>query len=104
MHKFAQYMAVIDTIFFFFFTFRQTPEIKWKRIIGGTSKPVEELDDETRIKVTESGHELIISDLDYKDKGEYECSATNDITSVPVRGKFQLKVEGNIECLVFVIQ
>jgi hypothetical protein len=51
---------------------------------------VEELDDETRIKVTESGHELIISDLDYKDKGEYECSATNDITSVPVRGKSSL--------------
>jgi hypothetical protein len=49
MHKFAQYMAVIDTKKMFFFTFRQTPEIKWRRIIGGTSKPVEELDDETRI-------------------------------------------------------
>lgn len=65
---------------------------------------MEELDDGTRIKVTKSGHELIISDLDYKDKGEYECSATNDITSTPVREKFQLKVEGNIECLVFVIK
>lgn len=65
---------------------------------------MEELDEGTRIRVTMSGHELIISDLDYKDKGEYECSATNDITSTPVRQKFQLKVEGNIECLVFVIK
>lgn len=48
------------------------------------------------MKVSEHGQELIIEDLEFADKGEYECSATNDVRPTPVVATFTLQVEGII--------
>ncbi|XP_076102327.1 neuroglian-like isoform X2 [Mytilus galloprovincialis] len=67
------------------FAGKATPDIVWKRK-GGIKL-------NSRMKVSEHGQELIIEDLEFADKGEYECSATNDVTSTPVVATFTLQVE-----------
>ncbi|CAC5396287.1 NRCAM [Mytilus coruscus] len=66
------------------FAGKATPDIVWKRKGGKMN---------SRMEVSEHGQELIIKDLEFADKGEYECSATNDVTSTPVVATFTLQVE-----------
>lgn len=67
------------------FAGKNTPNITWKRTDGKW--------DNKRMVVSQFGHELTITDLDFGDTGNYECSAVNDLTTTPVVEKFTLKVE-----------